>query len=262
MIVARQKAWTAWDPTQMTTLAWYDATGGTYITESGGLVDQWDDRSGNGRHVAQTGAARPTYAVDTVSFDGLGQYIFNSSPFMYANGNISVSFVGTVNQAGGADRRLVSERNNPSNAPFYGFENNNTDPSQMCNYMRNDGNTAFFNHTAISDTGAFDNTQRIYVWGDTGSRVMGYFNSTGAVHVSYTRAGVLTLNRFSIGGTAGATPSSFIDCDVNELIITDFLDTQSRQLMEGYLAWKWGLEGSLPANHPFRSCEPRLPKIP
>jgi len=262
MIVAKRKAWKAWDPTQMTTLAWYDATDGTYITQTGGLVDQWDDRSGNTRHLAQAGAARPTYAASTVSFDGLAQYLVNALPFMYANGNLSVSCVAAINNAAGTDRRLVSERSTAATAPFYGFENHNTDGSQMCMYIRNDANTALRDHTPLSNTGAFNNTQRIYVWGDTGSRLMGFFNGAGAVHANYTRSGTLTPNRFGMGGTVGATPGAFLDCDVNELIITDFLDIQARQLMEGYLAWKWGLEASLPASHPFASCEPRLPKAP
>jgi hypothetical protein len=32
-------------------------------------------------------------------------------------------------------------------------------------------------------------------------------------------------------------------------------DTQ-RQIVEGYLAWKWGLQSSLPDNHPFKSAAP------
>jgi hypothetical protein len=261
MIVARRKAWKAWTPAQMTTLAWYDAKGGTYITQTGGLVDQWDDRSGNTRHLAQTGAARPTYAADTVSFDGLAQFLVNNLPFMYANGNLSVSCVAAVNTTG-TDRRLVSERSTTSTNPFYGFECHNTDASQMCMFIRTDGNVTIRNHTPLSNTGAFNNTQRIYVWGDTGSRVMGYFNSAGAVHADYTRSGTITPTRFGMGGTVGATPGAFLDCDVNELIITSFMDDQLRQLMEGYLAWRWGLQALLPASHPFASCEPRLPLAP
>jgi hypothetical protein len=32
-------------------------------------------------------------------------------------------------------------------------------------------------------------------------------------------------------------------------------DTQ-RQMVEGYLAWKWGLQANLPGNHPFKSAAP------
>ena len=32
----------------------------------------------------------------------------------------------------------------------------------------------------------------------------------------------------------------------------------TEQLMEGYLAWKWGVQGSLPANHPYKSAAPTI----
>ena len=41
---------------------------------------------------------------------------------------------------------------------------------------------------------------------------------------------------------------------ISEVIMySDFLPTVQRQQVEGYLAWKWGLQNSLPANHPFRN---------
>jgi hypothetical protein len=37
------------------------------------------------------------------------------------------------------------------------------------------------------------------------------------------------------------------------------LGTTQRQLVEGYLAWKWGLTSSLPSTHPFKSVPPGRP---
>jgi hypothetical protein len=34
------------------------------------------------------------------------------------------------------------------------------------------------------------------------------------------------------------------------------LTTTNRQLMEGYLAWKWGLQANLPSGHPYKSAAP------
>jgi hypothetical protein len=35
------------------------------------------------------------------------------------------------------------------------------------------------------------------------------------------------------------------------LIYSKFLTHAERQRVEGYLAWKWGLTGQLPAAHPY-----------
>jgi hypothetical protein len=34
------------------------------------------------------------------------------------------------------------------------------------------------------------------------------------------------------------------------------LSTTNRQKIEGYLAWKWGIQTSLPSNHPYYSAAP------
>ena len=44
--------------------------------------------------------------------------------------------------------------------------------------------------------------------------------------------------------------------DVPEfLLFSEGLSTGDRQLLEGYLAWKWGLEASLPVDHPYRDSD-------
>ena len=34
------------------------------------------------------------------------------------------------------------------------------------------------------------------------------------------------------------------------------IDKATRETIEGYLAWKWGLQGSLPADHTYKSFAP------
>ncbi len=64
-------------PTDLSGLVlWLDATDVGSVTESGGLVTQWDDKSGNNNDAVATGTERPTYITETpsvipsVSFDG------------------------------------------------------------------------------------------------------------------------------------------------------------------------------------------------
>ena len=40
------------------------------------------------------------------------------------------------------------------------------------------------------------------------------------------------------------------------LIYNSYLSTPQRQQIEGYLAWKWGLQSSLPASHPYKLYPP------
>jgi len=44
---------------------------------------------------------------------------------------------------------------------------------------------------------------------------------------------------------------------VKELVVVNTkADTGTRQRVEGYLAWKWGMQGNLPAGHPYKASSP------
>ena len=45
--------------------------------------------------------------------------------------------------------------------------------------------------------------------------------------------------------------------NISEVVIYNSIaSTQTRQKIEGYLAWKWGLTGSLPNSHPYKTVQP------
>lgn len=82
----RSPAAAAFSPDQLADLAfWYDAVQSPAV-ESGGIVEQWQDLSGNGNHATQsTGTQRPTKTVDAVGrqmlrFDGINDSLLVSSP--------------------------------------------------------------------------------------------------------------------------------------------------------------------------------------
>jgi len=67
----------AFSPLDLSPVLWLDASDTSTITEVGGAVSQWDDKSGNGNDVAQgTAAAQPTSGTRTINslnvldFDG------------------------------------------------------------------------------------------------------------------------------------------------------------------------------------------------
>lgn len=61
---------------------------------------------------------------------------------------------------------------------------------------------------------------------------------------------------------AGASPggaSENSDCEVAEVLVTNYvMSTTDRQLVEGYMAWKWGRQASLPGGHPYAGAAPTL----
>ena len=59
-----------------------------------------------------------------------------------------------------------------------------------------------------------------------------------------------------IGKTASGGTTLY-NSDIAEILCyKTTLLTSDRQTIEGYLAWKWGLQGNLPANHPYKNAPP------
>jgi hypothetical protein len=61
----------------------------------------------------------------------------------------------------------------------------------------------------------------------------------------------------SIGTWNQQSANGNIKAGISEIVMYNVdLSTSQRQNVEGYLAWKWGLVASLPANHPFKRWPP------
>ena len=59
-----------------------------------------------------------------------------------------------------------------------------------------------------------------------------------------------------INGQAGTSTNSYASYLAEVVVFNTGLSLSNRQLIEGYLAWKWGLQGSLPNTHPYYSATP------
>jgi hypothetical protein len=100
-----------------------------------------------------------------------------------------------------------------------------------------------------------------------------------ALHVNWAAAQVnhwtngtpdLTAGAFHTAGNTSPTDSSIIGAfglaslpkpdgtEIGEFLVFENDLPVSRQTVEGYLAWKWGLQTSPPANHPFRNRPPLI----
>lgn len=73
--------------------------------------------------------------------------------------------------------------------------------------------------------------------------------------VGTTGVSAATLSQIFFG--SAITDSGYATIDIGEIIGYDFRILPGQQaLVEGYLAWKWGLVGSLPVSHPYKYVKP------
>ncbi len=91
----------------------------------------------------------------------------------------------------------------------------------------------------------------------TSGTTFGYYN--GAITASASQTPLYspaTANSQHYFGSANGA-SGYITADYGEILIYNTVLSQAnQQQVEGYLAWKWGLVGNLPAAHPFKTAPP------
>ena len=132
---------------------------------------------------------------------------------------------------------------------------NGGDLTRMSAYVRNDAGSTLIGQPPLT-AGAWDSTQNIMMFRDTGEAVSSRLFGGAETSSAYSRSGTLTMNRFSLGAILRNSPSNYAQGSLNEVIICSNLSDADREIMEGYLAHKWGLTDNLDLEHPYRSEAP------
>jgi hypothetical protein len=86
-----------------------------------------------------------------------------------------------------------------------------------------------------------------------------YGNGTQLTPMTYT-AGASNITTDTIGYSLGYNfgAQDYLDGFIYEVIVITggVSSTAERQLIEGYLAWKWNIQDGLPASHPYKKRAP------
>ena len=143
-----------------------------------------------------------------------------------------------------------SPGNNSSN-PAVGY----TSQSSTSLGSYNTGNGTFYGPTislAVSKPSilfwAWYNGNMFYL-ASNGNTVLSSPQTTGFFNAASTN------NIFYIGNDGGYGANF----NLGELCVyNDYLETPFRNVLEGYLAWKWGIQANLPAVHPYALSAPTL----
>ena len=244
MPITAVPATTAFSPTSITGCkAWFDAFDASY-TLSGTTVTGWTNKSGNANASTGSGTVSVNLATlngkSSVRFPAGGNYL-NVGSLTYTTSYRNQFFVVTVGATGST----------------YFYLNANDAVCGQC-YSWSDGdieiNKLGTGGLFTTPTGYFGTTSFVSICTSAGGNTGIWVNG-----VSQT----LTLNNVGTGGfwsTGSASPSlggGSGTLDMYELLQYDgILTTTQRQQVEGYLAWKWGIQASLPGSHPYASINP------
>lgn len=248
-----------WTPAQLTTALWLDAADTGTITLNGSTVSQWADKSGNSRNFSQATASnqptynatglnsKPTLTADTTKFLVANATGFSGGPSLW------VIVVATMNSATQSYGRLVAF----SAPPLDDF---NAVPTNVAILRNNIANSvaAYRNSSQLSQAAVSLSTpsilESIY---DSVNHTM-YINGTAGTPVAST-GNFTATPRIALFTYLLAPNTAGWSGNCSEVIIGDSaISTDNRQKLEGYLAWKWGLQADLPVGHPYKNTPPTV----
>jgi hypothetical protein len=262
--LAAPTATSVFSPSSFSTLSlWLDAADATTFTTSGGVISQWNDKSGRGYNVTQgTSSNQPTYSTSMVSLNSnryfnIPQAAINNATqycyFMVFTPNSGSNWI-TTKQKDGADTMNVWSMT------YYTQNAILTGSNGYMYYRTGNGNTLTNSGVALTRS----NMQIITMAYTTTTSTLSMFvngSTLTASNGNFIIPNELAANRFSLGaqvdGAGTIYNSGVTNFNLYEFgFYNGFVSTDDRQTVEGYLAWKWGLQGSLPTTHPYKLVSP------
>jgi hypothetical protein len=250
-----------WRPTEISTALWLDAEDASTITLNGSTVSQWNDKSGNGRNATQaTAASQPGYNTSGINskpaltWSGANNIFLDTPAWSLApNRKYATVAVAASPTWGGGNRygRIWVSRSGYPQGYLGQGELAGTAlaiaGTTLTDTFRSGVSGTNILSSSFGTTGLAADSFDISVNGGTSSVRL---NNTGALGTTGVRIGAdLTVTN---GGNTW-------DGQIGEIIIiSGDLTLADRQRLEGYLAWKWGLESNLPANHPYKLLPPTV----
>ena len=270
--LAKEFTWneTVWNPSMISTALWLDAADASTITESGGAVSQWDDKSGNNHHVIQaTSAAQPTYSatgfnsLPTVFFDSIDDEMDCATTTVSSQGDLFYGAVFQMLSDSGIWRPIVGTQSSS-------FAANN---GSLLLQRMSDRSEIGVHDTGRNDTGSTYAVQVTNLFehriatvgrsgGSNGNGGLITVTATGPSQPTYLTQAIQSWStdeattRIQIGGRQ-QFGTAWSNSNISEVVVCNRnLTTVERQKLEGYFAHKWGLTANLPSDHPYKLVGP------
>jgi len=241
-------------PPQLSGLVlWLDPTDSTTLTLSGTNITQWADKSGNSNTAVAGTTTYPVYTQNglngapIVRLQGANDYFLVANNFTTTT-YPSITYFIVINPAASQPNGTYAGILSTDTAGAYGRTLGFGSGSWQQEYYSN-----FTNITPYTSN----------VWSFVSLGFVGTSSATlhlNGVAYAATASGTGTnTTGFKIGSyndTGGyGTYNANFDC-AEILVYGTSLTTAQRQQVEGYLAWKWGLQARLPSTHPFAKFRP------
>jgi hypothetical protein len=248
-----QKLTAPFTPTQISGCQlWLDAADTSSYRLSGANLTSWSDKSGTGKTISFSGT--PTYKAKATG--NLPSIVFNSTM-------LTTTFSSTFGSGDVAYFAVWIQYTNNSGIVMTLGGTTTPGLGMGCNGQYN-----FFEWGvagAESDyafTGSITFNRYVVQSGTIRSNAM-LCSVNGYSGTAATSSQPQTSTTFNIGSATSVGSGYAINGEIAEVLVyVGTISTTQQQQIEGYLAWKWGLQGSLNPSHPYATVNPDPPIYP
>lgn len=235
-----------WTPAELSPIEWWDFSDNSRVSVVSGAVASITSRVAGGRSASSSGTSRPSFASavqngrDAAIFDGLNDFLALSSSLL------TTSEMWVAQVFGRASSGIKSQvlGGGTRGEPPYASQWWTNDVRYSALWGTGGG---YATHgSAGAETGVF---QHVLVKGSTTTEL---YQDGSAIGTPQTNGGG-TGAIYYIGRRESDYHAGML-CEI--IVGTSALSSSDRENLEGYLAHKWGLAGSLPVSHPYRDAPP------
>lgn len=236
---------------------WLDANDSSTITKSGSNISTWRDKSSGGFNATNGSSTGPTTVTTGnrtyISFNGTSNFLQTSLTLTANKHTILIVYKPNANTASSNSLLRAQATVGYIVFPYYTSTKNayitNFDGSGVgsldATYSNLDPTASTTSHNVVSISIA-SGAQAIYNNGTS--------KATNTATITTT-----VSDPFTIGAFYGTPPQQYYTGELAEVVIYNrTLSSTERIQLEGYLAWKWGLQANLAVGHTYISRNPTL----
>ena len=254
---------------------WMDAADSSTVTLSSTKVSKWTDKSTNKYTMNQSNTTKqPTYTNNSLNGFSTLSFASGSSQYLYGDASANKFSVGTKCYSIFAVCKTLSTSGSVFTKSLYGpgggrislgreagnylcFVTHSNDLGLYTNYPDSNNNYRILemviNRVSGNDTLYENTTAKV--------SSLPYTSDTGT---NLTNSLEMLIGAYGYTGTPGLTPVGgyYLSGDIAEIVCFANpydMTIATRLWVEGYLAWKWGLQTLLPSAHPYYSGRPSAP---
>lgn len=241
-----------WTPSNLSGVhIWNNAESITGLSD-GDSVSSWPDDSGNGNTADQaTSGQQPTWedaelnSLPVVRFDGTNDNLSygDVDDLDVGTGDFFLAFV--IEPSAIGSNMTIFSKNSAAAGQLFRVQS----AGKLQLYVAGTGSFAL--GTTVLSAG----TAYVTIAERTSGTAQIWLNGTSEDTDANSNS-VSNANPCILGGQSSGTTNTW-QGDIAEVVAGgSSISTDDRQKLEGYLAWRYGLEGSLPVSHPYKSAAP------